>query len=803
MDRRKFIRIMSLAGAAAAIPWSFNLRKFRLQASRAYAFAQSPILKKFVDSLPGLTAAGANNLGQYLTVMTPNTATFPGSDYYKIVGGQYTQKVHTSLPPTTFWGYAQDGGPGDTAHKYLGGVIVATANRPVRLTARNNLPATHILPVDKTLSMWNGIPGYATGVNRMSVHLHGGFPPWISDGTPFQDFSNPTNAPGPGTGYGPSANFPPDMPAPPPGSYNFYWTNQQIAKFMWYHDHAMDITRLNAYAGLATGYVLTDTDEQNLISLGFLPGPAQTIYLVLQDKTFKEDGSLWYPYQYEENPPFGTTSGRVDWSGPPASDPAVDLNTLANPSLIPEAFLDTTIINGACYPYLEVQRRHYRFRILNGAQARFYNLQLYFALSNDLNSLDSSEVNLSKPGPQIIQIGTEGGFLPNPTALPSNPAGPGVTQQQLVFDINPASPTYGNALYYNLLLAPAERCDLLIDFTDVPTGSVLILYSDSPAPFPGGDPRNDYYTGDPDYTNAGSNPEGLSGGAPTTQPGYGPNTRTLLQFRVKNLDVLSAASSRNLNAVKDMALSQQANIIFPPIVPLPQQGAKVRRLTLNETFETPDTSGNPYYGRLIQLLGTTQVGAVNPDIWGLPTFYQGYTSGRGEVVNKGATEIWEIYNLTGDTHPIHFHLVNVQVLNRQAFNAGAPNLPGTYMGDGALLAPNSTLDPTAYLIGSLIPPDSNEMGWKETVRMNPNTVTRVIMRFDLPQLPWAVPISTRLCDPMSPPGPNNPPINGFEYVWHCHILEHEEHDMMHALVVKKPDITGAISELLLNGGEGE
>ncbi len=111
----------------------------------------------------------------------------------------------------------------------------------------------------------------------------------------------------------------------------------------------------------------------------------------------------------------------------------------------------------------------------------------------------------------------------------------------MVFDTNPLSPTFGNALYYNLLLAPAERCDLLIDFTDVPAGSVLILYSDAPAPFPGGDPRNDYYTGDPDYTNATLNPDGLSGGALSTQSGFGPNTRTLMQFRVVNLPAVGCA----------------------------------------------------------------------------------------------------------------------------------------------------------------------------------------------------------------------------------------------------------------------
>ena len=274
--------------------------------------------------------------------------------------------------------------------------------------------------------MWRRDTGMATGMNRMSTHLHGNFSPWISDGTPFQDF-DPTG------GYGPSAAFPPDMPAPPPGSYHYYHPNQQVAKFLWYHDHAMDITRLNAYAGLATGYVLTDSEEQNLIGTGILPAPAQTIYLILQDKSFNPDGSLSYPYQYE----WQGTGGRWAWAGDPAVITPFPPNNPTDPMLlpvscVPEAFFDTTIINGACYPYHKVERRHYRFRLLNGAQARFYNLQLYYALSNDLSSVASSEVDLSKPGPRITQIGTEGGFLPVPVALPSSPdpSTPGVTQQQ-------------------------------------------------------------------------------------------------------------------------------------------------------------------------------------------------------------------------------------------------------------------------------------------------------------------------------------------------------------------------------------
>jgi len=776
---------MGMAGAAAAVPWRFNLRKMMLEGARAYA-VQSPILNKFVDSLPGLTAAGQNNLGQYLPLMTPDTAAFPGSDYYRMQGSQFTVQMHSQLSPTPVWGYSKGDALGDTAKRYLGGVIVASKDRPVRITMTNNLPAAHILPVDQTLPMWNGAMGAATGVNRMSVHLHGGFPPWPSDGTPFQDFGTA------GNGYGFSALFPPDMVAvTPPGSYSLYWTNQQTARFLWYHDHAMHITRLNAYAGLASGYVLTDTFEQSLVNSGLLPTAARTLYLVIQDKGFNADSSLWYPSVYQAdlaipgnlpivdgpvNNPGGPNftfpaqpplTFRWPWAGPPASVPPAL-------SLVPEAAFDTILVNGCAYPYTTVQPRHYRFRILNGSQARAYNLQLYFAKSNTLADPLSGEADLTKPGPQFVQIGTEGGFLPAPTLLPAAPAAPGVTQQPIGFDVNPLSPTFGNAINYNLALAPAERADLIIDFSKVPVNSVLVLYNDAPQPWPMGDPRNDYFTGDPDNS--------AFGGAPTTLPGQGPNTRTLMQFRV--VPLVGPPDSARLTIIPSQARFNRSNVIFPAIPPLPTAGAPVRKLTLMETFEDGVTPGVPANnGRLLQLLGGNTTDAVNPNIWGDPTLYRSYVAGRGEVVTRGSVEVWEIHNLTGDTHPIHFHLVNVQVLNRQTFDALG------YLAAAAAAPPNTAVDPTPFLIGAPRAPDRNELGYKETVRMNPNEVTRVVMKFDLPTMPsnfvaanWP-PLSTRLSDPMSLPGPSNPPLNGFEYVWHCHILEHEEHDMMHALVV--------------------
>jgi spore coat protein A len=286
---------------------------------------------------------------------------------------------------------------------------------------------------------------------------------------------------------------------------------------------------------------------------------------------------------------------------------------------------------------------------------------------------------------------------------------------------------------YNLLLAPAERADIIIDFSHVPAGSRLILYSDTPAPFPMGDDRNDYFTGNEDQREFG--------GAPSTKPGMGPNTRTLMQFRV--VSRTGAQDPESMNLLERLALSggDDPRHLLPKIHKLEEKKAvRVRDLTLNEDFDE--------FGRLIQMLGTNE--SNRTDISGQPFFGRGYMDPATETVQRGSTEVWRIFNLTGDTHPMHFHLVNVQVLSRQPFDAG--NYDGTPVFTG----------PTRL-------PDHNEDGWKETVHMHPGECTTVIMKFDLPKVPYHVPESPR--------------TGGHEYVWHCHILEHEEHDMMRPLVV--------------------
>lgn len=409
-------------------------------------WAFSPPLRKFVDALPGLGADNANNLGQYLPVAVPDKAAYPGSDYYEIELGEYTERMHSDLPPTTLRGYRQTNTADPTVSKfhYLGPLIVARKDRPVRIKFTNNLPTGGagdlFLPVDTTVlgagmgPLGEHHPGMPMNYtqNRAAIHLHGGRTPWISDGTPHQ-WITPA---GEDTPYlkGAGVQNVPDMPDPGPGAMTFYYTNQQSARLMFYHDHTFGITRLNVYAGEAAGYLITDPAEQDLIDRGIVP--REQILLIIQDKSFVDadtvqktdptwnwgtgapdpatgtrppkSGDLWYPHVYvpAQNPydqsgvnPFGRWH-YGPWFWPPTADikhgpvpnpyydpahaPAQppEIPGVPHPSMPGESFMDTPVINGAAFPVLTVEPKAYRFRILNAANDRFWNLQLYEADPN-------------------------------------------------------------------------------------------------------------------------------------------------------------------------------------------------------------------------------------------------------------------------------------------------------------------------------------------------------------------------------------------------------------------------------------
>ena len=865
-------------------------------------------IRKFVDSLPGLGAASANNLGQYIPVAAADATTYPGSDYYEIALVEYEEKMHSDLPPTRLRGYVQlstattpgaqtplfnpDGSPillpggaqaaGVDKPHYLGPTIVATKDKPVRILFRNLLPTglggDLFLPVDTTVmgaGMGPGMGGMAEmdpqnpmcgmtpkpmdcyAENRGTLHLHGGITPWISDGTPHQ-WITPA---GDMTAYpeGVSVRHVPDMPDPGPGAMTFFYTNQQSARLMFYHDHAWGITRLNVYAGEAAGYLITDATEQALIDGGLIP-PDQ-IPLIIQDKTFVppmeqlmaqdptwqmdkwgDHGDLWVPHVYvpAQNP--GDSSGVNQfgrwaygpWFWPPTTNilygpvanPYFDANCdpdvswcepplnpgVPNVSMGMEAFNDTPLVNGTAYPVLTVDPKSYRFRVLNAANDRFFNLSLYQADPAALTEVQLNPTEVEEAlsdttihptplggteGPAWIQIGTEGGFLPAPVVVPAQPT---------TWVNDPTVFNAGNVDLHSLLLAPAERADVIVDFSQF-AGQTLILYNDAPAAFPARDPRYDYYTGNADLRD--------TGGAPSTLPGYGPNTRTVMQIKVNaappepafNLPALEAAFAHQPDG-SGIFESSQHPIIVGQAAYNSAYGSAFKlngpRAGLVQIFNTEfsfdtlagipltmtlqpkqiqDEMGEAFereYGRMSGFLGLEKPGAnaavqnmilypfVNPvsEILDAIELPPGVELTPIASADDG-TQIWKITHNGVDTHPIHFHLTDVQLINRVGWD------------------------------GIIRRPDPNELGWKDTVRVSPLEDTIVAMRPVLPKTPFGVPDSVRPLNPMMPIGdtsmfnntdangdPITPPITnqvvnfGWEYVWHCHILSHEEMDMM-------------------------
>ncbi|HEX3089457.1 MAG TPA: multicopper oxidase domain-containing protein, partial [Ilumatobacteraceae bacterium] len=453
------------------------------------------------------------------------------------------------------------------------------------------------------------------------------------------------------------------------------------------------------------------------------------------------------------------------------------------------------------------------------------------------------DTNISPKGPSWVQIGTEGGFLPAPVVVPAH---------EMTWITDPTRFDVGNADQHSLLLAPAERADVIVDFSQF-RGKTLILYNDAPAAFPARVPGYDYYTGGPDLSPAG---------APTTLPGYGPNTRTIMQVKVSNaapavafdrpnttadrMGALLAAFAHHLDANgnpagvfesgSDPIIVGQADYngaygtnfvgsgwCNSPTNPSAKCDGYARiaegsQPTDNFKFDT--LSGNQLSMKFQPKGLHDEMNSANFDEWGRMTANLGleapgatpllqniilypYVNPATEILDSSGmpsslkvtpissaadgTQIWKITHNGVDTHPIHWHLYDVQVLNRVTWD------------------------------NIIIPPEPTELGWKETVRVSPLEDTIVALRPIVPTLPFAVPDSVRPLNPMMPLGargdvngpngteagfnntdtngnPIDPIVNsvqnfGWEYVFHCHILSHEEMDMMRPVTVKVPWLT--------------
>lgn len=591
--------------------------------------------------------------------------------------------------------------------------------------------------------MPQGNAGIYEGPQPMVTHLHGAEDPSFSDGdpdswfTPHEEIKGKTYV-----------------------TNRYVYPNTQPATALWYHDHVLGKVRLNVYAGLVGSYFIRGEPESSVWPP--LPKDHQEIELIVTDRQFDTNGQIFFP---DGNPL------NAGLNGPPG-------NPDINPYAIPEFFGDVICVNGKSWPYLDVEPRRYRFRILNASNSRMYAFYLTEA---------NSDVQICEPA--IWQIGTDGGLLDKPVNINSfvpftyNPS-----NLCLPDDLN-LGPVFESP---RLFIAPAERADIIIDFTGQ-EGKSFTLNNDAPGPFPSGGTILD------------PNVEGL-----------------VMQFRVKKP---LTSTDTSFNPAEPNAMLRSAD---QTIVRLTDQNGNLapgvtpnvtRSLVLIEQEDPYSTAP------VVVVLNNTSYDGKNPyNNQPLPESvpYNHGTIFATEIPQVGSTEVWEIVNLTPDAHPIHIHLIQFQVLNRQVFYVGNNVPPFTCEGSyrelyeqawdnyyprpdgvppgtvytfgppyGYLSTPKlgGNPDVAPFLLGSPFSCDPNENGWKDTLKMFPGTVTRLVIRWapqDIPVGEVSPGQNLFAFDPTTPLGVKKDKFGypgGSGYTWHCHIIDHEDNMMMRPLML--------------------
>ncbi len=547
MIRRDFLRLCSLAG--------LSLARGAGQIQPSLHVSQEPgwetRLQKYIDPLP-------------IPSVLESSEHHDGVPYYRVRMIEFRKRLHSQLPPATLWGYEG---------QYPGPTLEARRGQRIFVKWENHLPKKPLFAIDPHI---HGAAPPSPAV-RAVTHLHGARNRPEDDGLAEKWFPSGESA-------------------------TYVYPNEQPGAMLWYHDHAMGITRLNVYAGLAGVYLLRDEQEQELD----LPSGKFEIPLLLQDRSVDAAGQLVYAPSHDD----GIKLPPGVWG--------------------PEFFGDLPVINGAIFPFLNVEPRPYRLRMLNGSNARFFHL--FFNLAKSPYGIPSLV--------KFAQIGTDSGLLSSPVSLDS------------------------------LSLAPAERADLIVDFSGL-EGKTITLSNDALAPYPGWEK------------------DSMLDGAPLNE---------LMQIRVVlPLSVPAKPFDKILKAWK------------VPFAPLdPKEVVKTRDLAV---YEYRDRSGH----------------TLSVKIDG-----KGYDDPVTEIVKYGSVEKWRFINTTSDAHPMHLHMVQFQVVERQGFDTAA-----FAKGTLRLVGPRRTLD--------------TEFGWKDTARVNPGEVLTILVRFDN-------------CVGRS--------------AYHCHMLEHEDNETM-------------------------
>ncbi|MFC1923115.1 multicopper oxidase domain-containing protein [Chloroflexota bacterium] len=690
ISRRDFLKLSGAStGALAAL--RYGLVRRGLAAYAVVGLSDPALQPKFMNTVPDAMAPGFKFTSK--------------NNKYKVALGPSVQQTGllgtdgVTPVPTPVWGY----GLPSIGYTWPGRTFEVQSGVPIEVKWENKLvdPMTgaflpHLLPVDTSLHWAYSLPGYTqfnianAGIPIVS-HLHGGHTDFQYDGNPEFFFS---------PGYG--------VRGPQWVEKKYIYHNDQPAGNLWYHDHALGITRLNVYAGLAGFYFVRDNDDTGLPDnpLGLPAWPYEKAYAI-QDRMFNEDGSLFYPAfpgdpYYDD---FITGEGAIL---PP------DIFPGGGPTALAEFFGDHMVVNGLIWPKEDVEPRNYRLHLLNGTDSRFMAIQFYEV---PVGAIDFSTV-ISGPLDFTV-IGSDQGLASSPTTVDM------------------------------LLSEPGSRYDVIFDFKTVTPGSRVIMKNiGGDEPF-GGDLVSD----DPDLQVFGE-------------------TDRIMAFDV----VLSLDT-----AVPDVSPTDLGPF---PVIPAPTRTRKVA------LFEGMDE-----FGRLQPLLGTAEPATdyrgkpinwpntpeyVNAGLVGQMEGSIAWHSPTTENPALNTTEEWEIWNVTGDAHPVHLHLVHFEVLGREEIkwdsNADEdgfipddldPKEDGTYVVPQPTVQHNSVAgDPATYGKGFRIvnptpgdavtkPAEYVENAPKDMVTALPGQVTRIKATFDKPG----------------------------RYVWHCHILSHEDHEMMRVLHV--------------------
>lgn len=644
--------------------------------------------------------------------------------FYKIAERQFDQQIlparqtllsgSAGFPTTPVWSYGSvlrkkhegtvaEGG----TFFYPAFTIEAKANRETVVEWRNELVdrrgkfLPHLFAVDPTLHWANppggkagrdttptftdGTPGPYTGPVPMIVHVHGAHAREQFDGYPEAWYlprarNIPRRFARTGTFFDHYKDKH-DQSTWRPGQATFKYDNDQPATTLWYHDHTLGMTRLNVYAGPAGFWLIRGGDHD--ADLGFkaptvTSGPFDRditeIPIAIQDRSFNADASLFYPDNrafFEGLAAEGTNGGQGELQIPFIGAEACDgENSDIPPIWNPEFFGNMMVVNGQTWPYLDVERRRYRFRLLNGCNSRFLILKT-----------DNADV-------PFWQIGADQSFLPKPELLTE------------------------------LVMAPAERADVIMDFSAIADGTEITLINLGPdEPFGGGIPEVDFDPADPDSTGVVMRFR-VMGAAPVAydhsfDPASDPTPWSLPA-------VLGAESLTRL-----LSLNEESSLtVKVPIVPGSEDFALDTGGNLILDCDALLTGEIDVFGPKAALLGRL---ATGPQLWGEEISENPYLDD---------IEIWELHNLTVDAHPIHVHLVKFEVLGREVIGGGT-----------SIAGQNSPLP--------------WETGFKDTVIAYPGEITTIRSQFDLEGL----------------------------YVWHCHIVEHEDNEMMRPYRVGPEDMT--------------